>query len=72
MASTTTYITRCRRGLLSRDTFWSVLDPETVYNNIFFTIATAAIAKTPLYYNVTFENYRKMSLEGYTFYTANI
>ena len=26
------------------------LDPETFYNNIFFTMATAAIAEIPLYY----------------------
>ena len=26
------------------------LDPETFYNNIFFTKATAAITKNPLYY----------------------
>ena len=49
------------------------LDPETFYSIIFFSIATAAIAKIPPYYkNMTFENYRKMSLEGYTFYNVNI
>ena len=46
---------------------------ETFYSIIFFSIATAAIAKIPLYYkNMTFEDYCEMSLEGYTFYNVNI
>ena len=49
------------------------LDPETFYNNIFFTMATTAITKIPLYYqNVCFNNYCKKSLKGHTFCNANI
>ena len=41
------------------------LDSEKFHNNIFFTIATAAIAEISLYY-------KKMSLKGFTFCNANI
>ena len=50
------------------------LDSETFYNNIFFTIATVAIAKIPLHYKkkAFSKKYGKMSLKGYTFCNANI
>ena len=49
------------------------LDSETFYNNIFFMIATVAIAEIPLYYkNITFKNYCKMYLKVYIFFNANI
>ena len=44
------------------------LDSETFHDNLFFTIATAAVTRVPLYY----KNDRKMSFKGYTFCNDNI
>ena len=48
-------------------------DSDTFYNNIFFTIATVAMAEIPLYYKkFFFKNYCKMYLKVYIFCNANI
>ena len=46
-----------------------MLDSETFHDNLFFTIATAAIAEIQ---NIPFFKYRKISLEECTFCNDNI